>query len=92
MGNTITTLVQKGLQGGLLQTAKGEILNHLLFVQRKFLFTGSCRPDTKITTNKNGPTGPVMRPEYGTVGINGLKLHDNGEGKKKEKKEEKNNI
>jgi len=32
-----------------------------------------------------------MRPEYGTVGINGLKLHDNGEEKKKERKKKRKN-
>ena len=36
-----------GLPGGLLQTAREEILNHTFFVQRKFLFTGSCQQDTE---------------------------------------------
>ena len=29
-----------------------KILNHLVFVQKKFLFIDLCQPDTKITTAK----------------------------------------
>ena len=36
-----------GLPGGLLQASREEILNNTFFVQRKFLFTGSCQEDTE---------------------------------------------
>ena len=52
---------------------EGNIFSHLCFVQRKFLFIGSCQPDTKITNSKNRPAClQVCVLSMGMTGLNQL--------------------
>ena len=57
--------------GALLQNKQqGERLKHLFVEKRKSLFRGPCQQDAKITISESRLTKPVMRPEYGTLGVN----------------------
>ena len=59
--------------GALLQNKQqGERLKHLFVEKRKSLFRGPCQQDAKITISESRLTKPVMHPEYGTLGVNGL--------------------
>ena len=70
---TLNTLIQKDFQylqmvAPLLHTTREENRENTLLSGEQV----PLRPDTKITNSENRLTSPVMRAQYGTVGINRL--------------------
>ena len=64
------------------KTQTGGIHKHLFFESRKSLFMIPCQHSARTAHSYKRPTKPVVRPEYGAVGMNGLSVprakHKNG--------------